>query len=489
MRNGRLSDTLGPKTGLGSEHTRVRLLEAALDLLAERGYRGRRPRRSPGGRGGVSSPSSATSEQRRPFLGRPWPPLSPGGSWSTSRGRTPPWRRALGPSSRLTGVFWRPARPFCLGFWPSFCATPAWPRRARRGGFFRSWSGWWGFSRPSRRWASSGRTSPQRSWPWPSWGPSWPASSWKTPWGYGLVWNPRPTCVGIWREGMVQAEEITRSFGSLRVLDQVSLSVSPGEVFGLLGPNGAGKTTLVRILSGVLRPDGGKARVAGLDVLREPHRVKEWIGYATQEQSVYRDLTVEENLRFRSRLFRAKGAGALVEEALERFGLAPYAKTPAGHLSGGWRQRLALAQAVVHAPKVLPHHLGPPPPGGPAGGGGFGHHPLHGRGRALPSPRPPLPWTGPGHGLSPGAGGVPLCPPSSGGGPQGGWPWGRGGLCPPPVHPVWPGVPGEPFFGPLGLSGLRPPGGGGRGGVGWGGLRGGRPGFWRGATPFGRGPS
>ena len=152
---------------------------------------------------------------------------------------------------------------------------------------------------------------------------------------------------------MVHVEEITRSFGSRKVLDQVSFSVGPGEVIGLLGPNGAGKTTLVRILSGVLRPDGGRARVAGLDVLREPHRVKERIGYATQEQSVYRDLTVEENLRFRARLFRAKEAGALVKEALERFGLAPYAKTPAGHLSGGWRQRLALAQAVAHGPKVL----------------------------------------------------------------------------------------------------------------------------------------
>jgi len=152
---------------------------------------------------------------------------------------------------------------------------------------------------------------------------------------------------------MVHAEEITRQFGSLRALDRVSLSVRPGEVFGLLGPNGAGKTTLVRILSGVLRPDGGRAQVAGLDVLRESHRVKERIGYATQEQSVYRDLTVEENLRFRARLFRPKEAGVLVREALERFGLAPYAKTPAGHLSGGWRQRLALAQAVVHGPEVL----------------------------------------------------------------------------------------------------------------------------------------
>ena len=152
---------------------------------------------------------------------------------------------------------------------------------------------------------------------------------------------------------MVRAEAITRSFGALRALDGVSLEVHPGEVFGLLGPNGAGKTTLVRILSGVLAPDGGRALVAGLDVAREPYRVKALIGYATQEQSLYRDLTVEENLLFRARLYRPKEAKALAAEALERFGLSPYAKTLAGHLSGGWRQRLALAQAVVHHPQVL----------------------------------------------------------------------------------------------------------------------------------------
>lgn len=152
---------------------------------------------------------------------------------------------------------------------------------------------------------------------------------------------------------MVHAEEVTRSFGGVKALDGVSLFVGPGEVFGLLGPNGAGKTTLVRILSGVLRPDGGRAWVAGLEVAKEPEGVKARIGYATQEASVYRDLTVEENLLFRARLYRPKEAQALAREALERFGLLPYAKTLAGHLSGGWRQRLALAQAVVHRPEVL----------------------------------------------------------------------------------------------------------------------------------------
>lgn len=151
---------------------------------------------------------------------------------------------------------------------------------------------------------------------------------------------------------MVQVEEVTRSFGSLKALDRVSLEVRPGEVFGLLGPNGAGKTTLVRILTGVLRPDAGRVWVAGREVERERYPHKERIGYAPQEVSVYRDLTVEENLLFRARLYRRQ-AQALVQEALRRFGLERYAKTLAGHLSGGWRQRLALAQAVVHRPEVL----------------------------------------------------------------------------------------------------------------------------------------
>lgn len=138
---------------------------------------------------------------------------------------------------------------------------------------------------------------------------------------------------------MVQAEEVSRSFGSLKALDRVSLEVRPGEVFDLLGPNGAGKTTLVRILTGVLKPDVGRVWVAGRDVERERYLLKERIGYAPQEVSVYRDLTVEENLLFRVRLYRPREARALVRKTLGRFGLEGHARTLAGHLSGGWRQR------------------------------------------------------------------------------------------------------------------------------------------------------
>lgn len=153
---------------------------------------------------------------------------------------------------------------------------------------------------------------------------------------------------------MVSVEQVSRRFGNLIALDNLSLRVNPGEVFGLLGPNGSGKTTLIRILTGVLLPHAGGAQVAGLDVRRYPEQVKAVIGYATQEASVYRDLTVRENLEFRARLYL--GAGNVpyaVEETIRRFGLQEFAHQLAGALSGGWRQRLAIAQAVVHGPQVV----------------------------------------------------------------------------------------------------------------------------------------
>jgi len=153
---------------------------------------------------------------------------------------------------------------------------------------------------------------------------------------------------------MVSVEQVSRRFGHLVALNKVSLEVHPGEVFGLLGPNGSGKTTLIRILSGVLLPSAGQAQVAGLNVGRYPDQVKAAIGYATQEASVYRDLTVRENLEFRARLYlEARAVPQAVETTLQRFGLQDFAHQLAGALSGGWRQRLALAQAVVHGPKVV----------------------------------------------------------------------------------------------------------------------------------------
>ncbi len=151
----------------------------------------------------------------------------------------------------------------------------------------------------------------------------------------------------------VRAKGLERRFGHLLAVAGVSFEVYEGEVFGLLGPNGAGKTTLVRMLSGVLTPTTGDATVDGASVVREPERVKARIGYATQEASVYPFLTVRENLEFRAAMY-LEGPPALdaVEDALARFDLGGVADRRAGELSGGWRQRLSLAQAVVHRPRV-----------------------------------------------------------------------------------------------------------------------------------------
>ena len=151
----------------------------------------------------------------------------------------------------------------------------------------------------------------------------------------------------------VAACGLERRFGHLLAVAGVSFEVYEGEVFGLLGPNGAGKTTLVRMLSGVLAPTTGDAVVDGASVVRDPERVKARIGYATQEASVYPFLTVRENLEFRAAMYlEGRAARAAVEDALARFGLEGMAGRRAGELSGGWKQRLSIAQAVVHRPRV-----------------------------------------------------------------------------------------------------------------------------------------
>lgn len=153
---------------------------------------------------------------------------------------------------------------------------------------------------------------------------------------------------------MIEVVELSRTFGKLVAVNDVTFEVHAGEVFGLLGPNGAGKTTLIRMLTGVLAPSQGDARVAGLSVARESEKVKGRIGYATQDASVYPYLTVRENLAFRAALYLPKSeVPAAVESSLKRFGLEPIQDRLARALSGGWRQRLSLAQAMVHRPQVV----------------------------------------------------------------------------------------------------------------------------------------
>ena len=151
----------------------------------------------------------------------------------------------------------------------------------------------------------------------------------------------------------IDVRGLTKAYGGRRVVDAVDMQVQAGRIVGFLGPNGSGKTTSLRMLCGLLTPDAGEGQVLGLDFRRQAAEVKRQVGYMTQKFGLYEDLSIRENLDFVARLFSMPGRRAAVDASLERLGLATRQKQLAGALSGGWKQRLALAACLLHRPRLL----------------------------------------------------------------------------------------------------------------------------------------
>ena len=151
----------------------------------------------------------------------------------------------------------------------------------------------------------------------------------------------------------VDVRGLHKHFGAKHVVNDVSLQVKRGEIFGFLGPNGSGKTTTIRLMCGLLTPDGGSGSCLGFDILRETVQIKRRVGYMTQRFSFWDDLSIRENLDFVARIYEMRDRRAVVERALEGLGLTSRAAQLAGTLSGGWKQRLALAACMLHEPELL----------------------------------------------------------------------------------------------------------------------------------------
>src|SRR5262245_25318393 len=145
------------------------------------------------------------------------------------------------------------------------------------------------------------------------------------------------------REPVIDVEGITKRFGTLVAVNDIAMQVSRGEIYGFLGPNGSGKTTFLRMLCGLMRPDAGRGRCLGFDILEQSDQIKRQVGYMTQRFSYYEDLSVEENLDFVARIYGVPRRAQAVTSTLAKLGLDSRRKQLAGHLSGGFKQRLALA--------------------------------------------------------------------------------------------------------------------------------------------------
>ena len=154
-------------------------------------------------------------------------------------------------------------------------------------------------------------------------------------------------------EFAIDVRGVTKKFGHRTVVNQIEMQVRHGEIYGFLGPNGSGKTTFLRMLCGLLTPDAGSGQCLGLDIRTQSAEIKRHVGYMTQKFSFYEDLTIEENLDFIARIYGVPRRKIAVKKSLERLGMIERRRQLAGVLSGGWKQRLALAACLIHEPQLL----------------------------------------------------------------------------------------------------------------------------------------
>src|SRR5215213_10480043 len=151
----------------------------------------------------------------------------------------------------------------------------------------------------------------------------------------------------------IDVKGMTKRFGARTVVNDIALQVRAGEIYGFLGPNGSGKTTFIRMLCGLLRADAGSGTCLGYDVIRETEEIKKHVGYMTQRFSFWEDLSIAENLAFVARMYGVPNRAQAVRDSIEQLGLSGREAQLAGQLSGGWKQRLALAACLIHQPKLL----------------------------------------------------------------------------------------------------------------------------------------
>lgn len=152
---------------------------------------------------------------------------------------------------------------------------------------------------------------------------------------------------------VIDVKGMTKRFGTRTVVNKIDLQVRAGEIYGFLGPNGSGKTTFIRMLCGLLNADAGSGTCLGFDVIQESESIKKQVGYMTQRFSFYEDLSIRENLDFVARMYGVNHRRDVVDKSIRDLGLAGRERQLAGQLSGGWKQRLALAACLIHSPRLL----------------------------------------------------------------------------------------------------------------------------------------